>query len=259
LLAHPVNHGHEGGDFERGKNFNLLCRAEFKTSSVGGRGGSYGLGKAVLWKFSEVATVFLSSRVLGMENKGARVFGRADIPSHVIDGDGEYDSGGWFGQKKVVENSPRAESVFGDKQLAHALLLDRAQSADTGTSALIVGFYEPEEDESRPLEQIAESIVASSERWFWPSMSGKKPSLEVEVIVERDGKCTFKKAANPAEAWQPFIARRMLAVPIASRRRSLGCDCRRLGRGHRRRAKVISRTRPLAATGSFSVSLPVRS
>jgi hypothetical protein len=196
--------GLQGEDFERGKNFNLLCRAEFKTSSVGGRGGSYGLGKAVLWKFSEVATVFLSSKVIGMERKGIRVFGRADMPSHVID-DLEYDSGGWFGEKKKSSGSFYAESVFGDKGLARALLLDRKYSSDTGTSALIVGFYEPEEDQTRPLEAIAESIVESSERWFWPSMSRNKPSLHVEAIVEKDGKVAFRKSANPEEAWEPFI------------------------------------------------------
>jgi hypothetical protein len=44
--------GLQGHDFDPGKNFSLLCRAEFKTSNEGGRGGSYGLGKAVLWRFS---------------------------------------------------------------------------------------------------------------------------------------------------------------------------------------------------------------
>jgi hypothetical protein len=203
--------GLEGGDFDRGKNFNLLCRAEFKTSNVGGRGGSYGLGKAVLWKFSEIGTVLLSSRVLGEEKRGVRIFGRADMPSHII-GDEEYDSGGYFGQRKVFENSPRAESVWGDEELARSLMLGREYSKDTGTSALVLGFHEPEEDESRPLDEIAKSIIASSERWFWPSMSGDHPTLQVRVTVERQGKKTFTAEANPVQNWHPFIQARRNSV-----------------------------------------------
>ena len=207
--------GLDGGDFDRDKNFGLLCRAEFKTLNVGGRGGSYGLGKAVLWKFSEIATVMLASRVLGMEKKGVRVFGRADIPSHVIPNEGEYESGGLFGTK-TNGGSPCAESIFGDQALAQSLLVDRGYSSDTGTSALIIGFYEPDEDQTRSLVEIAEGICASSERWFWPSMSGKKPSLRVEVAIERDGKKVFGKVANPDVVWQPFIHARHY-VPTVSK------------------------------------------
>jgi hypothetical protein len=202
----------EGGDFERGKNFNLLCRAEFKTSGHEGRGGSYGLGKAVLWRFSEVATVLLSSRVLGSENKGIRMFGRADIPSHVIVGDGEYDSGGWFGERKKIDGSDCAESLWGDDRLAESLLLDRKYSGDTGTSSLIVGFFEPDEDESRPLGKIAQDIIESSERWYWPSMAGSTPALQVHVVAERNGEIIFDKLADPEVAWKPFIMARQAAT-----------------------------------------------
>ena len=37
--------GLQGHDFNPDKNFSLLCRAEFKTSSEGGRGGSYSIGR----------------------------------------------------------------------------------------------------------------------------------------------------------------------------------------------------------------------
>jgi hypothetical protein len=206
--------GLQGNDFDETQNFCLLCRAEFRTSSVGDRGGSYGLGKAVLWKFSAIATVLLSSVVHGWESKGIRVFGRTDIPSHGIAGDRQYESGGWFGNKKQQKSdgSTFAESVFNDKKLARTLLLDRAHSADTGTSALIVGFYEPDEEAVRGLNEIAQGILDSAERWFWPSMTGKKPSTEVEVCVERDGKQTFSKKANPNPKWEPFIRARAGAV-----------------------------------------------
>jgi hypothetical protein len=208
------SHGLTGGDFERDENFSLLCRAEFKTSHIPGRGGSYGLGKQVLWKTSAIATTLLSSLVEGWESKGIRLFGRTDIPSHSIKDDREYTNGGLFGEKKTHKNDSTsyAESIFGDKKLAQSLLLDRQSNKDTGTSALIVGFHEPEEDEVRDLQQIAEDIIASSERWFWPSMTGPKPTMEVEVVIERDGEEIFARKANPLPKWEPFIRAREAAL-----------------------------------------------
>jgi hypothetical protein len=197
--------GLEGDDHEEDRNFQLLCRAEFKTSTQRGRGGSRGVGKAVLWKFSEIATVLLSSRAKGLEKKGIRLFGRSDIPSHVIEGEGKYQSTGLFGEKGVSGGAPCAVSIFGERVLAQALLLDRSSSSETGTSVLIVQFYEPEEDRNRGLKEIAQDILASSTRWFWPSMSGKHPSLEVEVLVEQDGRKTFQDRADPYPNWEPFI------------------------------------------------------
>jgi hypothetical protein len=199
--------GLKGGDFDEKENFCLLCRAEFRTSNEGGRGGSYGLGKAVLWRFSSIATVLLSSLVNGSESKGIRIFGRTDIPSHTIKNNRQYESGGWFGARKTQpsDGSTFAESIFGDKKLPQALLLDRNYSPKTGTSALIVGFYEPDQDETRDLKQIAEDILESAARWFWPSMTGKNPAMEVEVSIEVNGKQTFTKKANPHPEWDPFI------------------------------------------------------
>jgi hypothetical protein len=210
--------GLEGDDFtDKNKNFCLLCRAEFKTSSVGGRGGSHGVGKAVLWGLSEIGTVLVSSVVHGWERKGLRIFGRTDIPNHTIKGV-EYENSGWFGAKKTraSDNTEFAESIFGDNKLAEVLLLDRAHSPGTGTSVLIVGFYEPDQDEERSIEDIAADVLASAERWFWPSISGSKPSMEVEVTAERNGRETFAKKAIPSLTWAPFIRARDAAATGAT-------------------------------------------
>lgn len=152
--------------------------------------------------------------VHGWESKGARVFGRTDIPSHSIRGDREYQSSGWFGakQRSKTDSTHYAESIFGNKKLAKALLLDRSFSRSSGTTALIVGFYEPGQDQIRKLDEIANDIVARAERWFWPSMSGRSPSMEVGVRVEKDGARTFSKTANPKENWRQFIRARNEAI-----------------------------------------------
>lgn len=210
--------GLQGDDFEQNKNFALLCRAEFKTSSVPGRGGSYGLGKAVLWKFSSIGTVLLSSLVNGSEHKGIRIFGRTDIPSHEIPGDAHYESDGWFGAKKVrqSDNSQFAESIFGNDALSKSLHLHRAGSKQSGTSALIVGFYVPDEEEIRDPKKIADDILVSICRWFWPSMTGAKPTMSVEVCVEKNGTEVFSKVADPTPVWAPFIRAREAAATGAT-------------------------------------------
>jgi hypothetical protein len=209
--------GLEGDDFEQNKNFGLLCRAEFKTSSASGRGGSHGVGKAVLWELSEISTVLVSSLVHGWEGKGIRIFGRTDIPSHAIQGV-DYENGGWFGLRKTraSDHTDFAESVFGDQKLARSLLLGREHSPGSGTSVLIVGLFEPDLDEVRSIDEIANDILSSSERWFWPSMSGDEPSMQVEVAVERNGKEIFSKKADPSGTWAPFIRARVSAVTGAT-------------------------------------------
>lgn len=136
-----------------------------------------------------------------------RVFGRTDIPSHSIDDDRDYQSGGWFGNRKTkkTDSTDFAESVFGDKGLAKSLYLDRASDKRAGTSVLIVSFYEPDQDEIRKLQDIADDILASAARWFWPSMMGPTPAMEVEVSIEKNGAEIFKKKAKPLPTWEPFI------------------------------------------------------
>ena len=196
--------GLDGGEFERAKNFNLLCRAEFQTSSLAGRGGSYGLGKAVLWRYSEISTVLLSSIVEGEGAKGLRLFGRADIPAHDLKSGDEFDSGAWFGERKTGKDGVFASSIWGDDALASSLHLARA-SGVSGTTALIVALYEPEEDQSRGLPEIAQDILHSAERWFWPCMAGSNATLAVAAQVIEDGKQTFIGKADPTTRWEPFI------------------------------------------------------
>jgi hypothetical protein len=71
-----------------------------------GRGGSHGLGKGVLWKFSQISTVLFSSTLRDRKPSGLRLFGRADIPSHKLD-DVWYTYGGFLGLPGVQVESDR--------------------------------------------------------------------------------------------------------------------------------------------------------
>jgi hypothetical protein len=205
--------GLQGDDFERKGNFNLLCRSNLKTSDQDKRGGSHGIGKSVYWKFSCISTVLMGSLVKGEEDKGVRLFGRTDIPSHDIKNK-EYDSGGFFGDRKKDETEvPYAQSIFGNQTLAEALYLER-NGLNTGTTLEIVGFDEPEFDRVRSMEEISEDIIESAERWFWPSMTGGNPSVEIEAVIEENGVLIYRKEADPYKNWAPFIRAREKEITV---------------------------------------------
>lgn len=63
-------HGLTGGEDEPGANFNALTRNTLITSEDSRlRGGNFGLGKSVLWRFSSLSTVF-SPHVFRMVRAG---------------------------------------------------------------------------------------------------------------------------------------------------------------------------------------------
>ena len=62
LIADHGTHGLTGGEDEEEGNFNLLCRHELITASDRrDSGGSFGIGKSVLWRFSMLSTVLFGS------------------------------------------------------------------------------------------------------------------------------------------------------------------------------------------------------
>ena len=165
--------GLTGGEDDEKENFNALCRHVLVTSEgSGARGGSFGIGKSVLWRFSHLSTVLFSSRTSENLNKGFRLFGRVELPYHVTD-NGKWDGAGWYGEGQEVEHSlRRAVSVWGKvaEEVARRVNLFRPVQLGIGTSVLVVAFFEPQREELRELEELAPDILASATRWFWPSL-----------------------------------------------------------------------------------------
>ena len=91
-----------GGEFERSDNYAPLVRHQLVTNNEGAtdRGGSYGVGKSVLWAFSDISTVFFHSKFkVGPDraNTQTRFIGRAILSSHEI-GNDKWQSDGLFGK-----------------------------------------------------------------------------------------------------------------------------------------------------------------
>jgi hypothetical protein len=206
LVSDSGTNGLTGGENDEESNFNALCRHELVTSSERrDSGGSFGLGKSVLWRFSTLSTVLFGSRLSGSNT--TRFFGRTLLPWHATN-DSAWEGSGWLGHPEATPAGPRAVSVTGQRadDIASACLVHR-EADDPGTSILVVGFDEPALETERPLAGICESIAESAARWFWPALLDNEMTILVEGW-ENDER-VFAQHAHPAtKEVAPFLAAR---------------------------------------------------
>jgi len=196
-----------GGEDEAGTNFNALCRNVLDTSDdKPNRGGSFGLGKAVLWRFSAYSTVLFSSTLPDGRN---RFFARADLAYHETD-TGKWHGAGWFGLREASAGAAeayRAVSAWGDtaREVSDKLLIARDPQAGSGTSIAVVGFREPIEESERDLVDVAKSVSEAARRWFWPSLF-HAGTLGVRVEVFRDTEMVYQEKVERGPEVEPFLS-----------------------------------------------------
>lgn len=199
-----------GGEFEEGQNFKNLCKNEFVTPEKAGRGGSYGVGKAVYHRFSSVSAVLYSSYIDGLVDgvprTGTRLFGRTQLSSHSLD-EVAYTPDGWFGFEEGEGYESHAVSVWDREDLCEQLLLNRQAAEGRGTSILILGLFDPEAGTSDIPDpsSFAKRIITETEKWFWPSISGATQTMSVEAQVIKDGSLLETFEAEPRKHWAHFI------------------------------------------------------
>jgi len=184
-VADYHTHGLTGDEDAEESHFRSLCKDTLLSYKQGeGAGGSYGLGKSVLWSFSSLSTVLFSSSFDDGPQKRFRLIGRAELPSHKVSDHG-FSGSGWFGLVASTKTGDRAESVW-DKQareLASRIHLDRREGS--GTSILVVGFRDPTTDEELTHEQLLADIRGATGRDFWPALTWPGAPLEVFVDGQR--------------------------------------------------------------------------
>lgn len=199
--------GLTGDEDTPGTNFSSLCRNILDTTKdAPGKGGSYGLGKALLWQFSALSTVLFSSRIEEESPQKFRFFARTELPSHEIDLS-RWNGSGWYGFPETVRNGKRAISMWDEdaEKITRAIHLYRPAQLGTGTSILIVGFHEPAQEEARPLNTVAQDILNSAARWFWNCMISDRPSLKVSAEVYEGQDLSFRSESTPGREFAPFI------------------------------------------------------
>ena len=202
--------GLTGDDWDEEGNFRRLCVQNFSTGDETGRGGSFGLGKAVSWMHSRVLTVLFSSRVSGIEKKGLRVFGRSEIPAHETDEGGWLD-GAYLGHPGVRDGIPVAESSWQDQNEASALFLDRAGINAPGTTLLIPGFHEPDREDASDLgirdpEELCHDLTQAASKWFWPAISWGRLDVQARVFRSGNASASHVCRAEIDGLWAPFLA-----------------------------------------------------
>jgi len=207
--------GLTGDDWDEEGNFRRLCVQNFSTGDDTGRGGSFGLGKAVSWMHSRLLTVLFSSRVSGMEERGLRVFGRSEIPAHETD-TGAWLDGAYLGLPEERDGIPVALSSWQQPDEATDLFLERSGIEGTGTTLLIPGFHEPDREEASDLgirdpEDLCHDLTQAAAKWFWPAISWGR--LEVQARVFRSGSrtATHISRAEIDGLWAPFLAAARIA------------------------------------------------
>lgn len=186
--------GLTGAELEGESHFRALCKDTlYSHKRTDEAGGSYGLGKSVLWGFSGLATVLFNSR-LSAELPGQtspRLIGRAELPTHAVGARPPrwFAGSGWFGHK-VTSPGIHAESLWAEaaEQLAAKLLLARTDAESTGTSILVVGFRDPTSETERSLEELAREVQRAIERELWPALAMPGLPLVAWVAAEAAGK-----------------------------------------------------------------------
>lgn len=169
-------------------HFVKLCRYDLYSDKAAAAGGSFGLGKAVLWRFSRLQTVLFSSTVLpgaGLDGRHRnRVFGIQQGVSH-RHGGSTHEGRGHFGVTTGDPEDP-VRSLWADDATVAALHLDREDDRP-GTSALILGFYDPDDpgsglDGRLDLAGLARGLRTGIEDSFWPALTRGRMRVRIDVV-----------------------------------------------------------------------------
>lgn len=186
-------------------NFIKLCRLDLFSGKEEAAGGSFGLGKAVYWRFSRLQTVLFNSVVADEDavqgRTQNRVFGVNQGVRHRHAGKG-YEGRGYFG---LLDSSGDVASVWEDQDLVDSLHLTR-EDRRPGTTALLIGFYDPDRPDlgqnKDGLTEIAQELRAGIEENFWPLIARGRLQVRVEVV---DGDNVTTAQVAPEETYAELV------------------------------------------------------
>lgn len=181
--------------------FSALVRDElYSDKDASDAGGSYGLGKILLWAYSAFKTVLFSSvpRTCPDGRAGLRFIGRTSLPYHETDVDGRCAGAGWLGVPRDDGDGRHAVSVWSREavDIAERCVAGRAGD-DFGLTTVIVGFEEPGQ-ETRAVGEIVDSIREAALESFWPALA--RGHVRIAIAHERDGETVHETAVDPLES-----------------------------------------------------------
>ncbi len=189
--------------------FAALIKNNLDSSKSGATaGGSYGLGKAVLWRCSGLSTVLFATKIApgygdGRQDGELRFIAKSELTWHGL-GDANYHAGpGWLGTE--------TKSIWCDSADLSPLFLDRQNrpdqvpaAEDSGTSALIVDFRDLQSDEELKPEEVLRTLKEECAINFWPAIAKGDLSISIEFRVGE--KLSSTDVVDPREtAARPFV------------------------------------------------------
>ena len=195
-----------------------MCRDKLNSQKGSATaGGSYGLGKSVLWRSSRIATVLFSTELrtpvvsddTGETLQSNRVFGRVELGYHEAPhrraGTTERFAGkGFFGAPAKVDGVDLSVSSWNNRTLADDLHIGRGHlSGDAGTSICVVGFHDPS-GQHETVPAIVEAMKYELARSFWPAITSGKLNVWVEVVEGRTLKS--RDQVNPKDHFEGMVA-----------------------------------------------------
>lgn len=177
--------------YEGSRSFLRLCRTTGGNEKPEDRssGGTYGYGKSVLWKHSQLGMVYIYSRLSEpyLQEDGSkhhsRLIGILRLPDHRIDSK-PYNGICYYGNK-IDEDKQDVIALYDQKAdlFAERLGFKPRSHSDFGTSTLIVGFDDYFEEE-RGDEEVFQIMKGVAETFYWPAIV--ENSLEVNFILSND-------------------------------------------------------------------------
>ncbi len=192
------------GGWDQDSNYAALVRDELYSSKQDETaGGSYGLGKSVLWTFSGASTVIFNSHpVTGRDsNRPPRLIARSKFPTHRLpDDEKTYQGAGWLCVPTQTEDGVRPGSLWGDHASERAERLHVDRPSVSGTSAMVVEFRDPTRDERPDVAELADEFVEAAVKFFWPAIYRG----DLEVTVETPDS-TIEAVVDAVPSIRPFV------------------------------------------------------
>ncbi|MDR9391924.1 MAG: hypothetical protein RI554_07835 [Trueperaceae bacterium] len=164
------------------------------SKSSGDSGGSFGLGKAASWTCSNLFTVLVATRPdrnrpEGVPDDALRFIAKSELAWHDIGGNA-YAGPGWYADP----GGGFASTWVSPDRLAD-LHLDRTDLPDeidpeeaTGTSLLIVGFQDPDQEGTPDGATVVDALERAFAHNFWPAILDRSLSVHVEHVVDGERK-----------------------------------------------------------------------
>lgn len=194
------------GEWDDDSNYAALVRDELYSSKQDDTaGGSYGLGKSVLWTFSGLSTVVFNSYPADSGDHLAeppRLVARTKLPTHQIQHDTTtYQGAGWLCHPNTTDDGVRPDAIWGDEAAELAERLRANRPAESGTTAMVVGFRDPTRDARPELEELADEFVEAAVKYFWPALYHDDLRVSVETP---EG--TREASVDDVPAIRPFVS-----------------------------------------------------